>query len=219
MFRRGNYFWSHDGETGKQETLRTKDKATALRLLHSKKEAYQQPILNLQIARTYLTASDPEIGKRTWQTVMNEIVLTKKDATRVRWDRAIKDKAFDLLRDRPLLETRAEHFLDSLRQGTVSTNVHLRKLHNFALDMNWLPWSVNNASLLLQDYVESERKVLQMAKQDIEAAVEESLTEKFPGEDHSRVVKAIAARCDKCIAPSTQESQPQKPQQKMRVRC
>jgi integrase len=142
MFRRGNFFWSHDGETGKQETLRTKDKATALRLLHSKNEAYQQPILNLQIARTYLTASDPEIGKRTWQTVMNEIVLTKKNATLVRWDRAIKDKAFDLLRDRPLLETRAEHFLDALRQGTVSTNVHLRKLHNFALDMNWLPWSV-----------------------------------------------------------------------------
>ena len=62
MFRRGNDFWSHDGETGKQETLRTKDKATALRLLHSKNEAYQQPILNLQIARTYLTASDPEIA-------------------------------------------------------------------------------------------------------------------------------------------------------------
>ena len=65
MFRRGNYFWSHDGETGKQESLRTKDKATALRLLHSKNEAYQQPTLNLQIARTYLTASDLEIGKRT----------------------------------------------------------------------------------------------------------------------------------------------------------
>jgi hypothetical protein len=115
MFRRGNYFWSHDGETGKQETLRTKDKATALRLLHSKNEAYQQPVLNLQIARTHLTASDPEIAKRTWQTVMNEIVLTKKNATRVRWDRAIKDKAFDLLRARPLLETRAEHFLEALR--------------------------------------------------------------------------------------------------------
>ncbi len=24
--------------------------------------------------------------------------------------------------------------------GTVSTNVHLRKLHNFCLSMNWLPW-------------------------------------------------------------------------------
>jgi len=36
LFRRGNYFWSHDGESGKQETLRTKDKATALRLLHTR---------------------------------------------------------------------------------------------------------------------------------------------------------------------------------------
>jgi integrase len=26
--------------------------------------------------------------------------------------------------------------------GTVSTNVYLRRIHNFALDMNWLPWSI-----------------------------------------------------------------------------
>ena len=26
-----------------------------------------------------------------------------------------------------------------LKAGTVSTNVHLRKLHNFCLSMNWLP--------------------------------------------------------------------------------
>jgi len=24
--------------------------------------------------------------------------------------------------------------------GTVSTNVYLRRLHNFCVDMNWLPW-------------------------------------------------------------------------------
>jgi len=142
MFRRGNYFWSHDGETGRQETLRTKHRGTALRLLHSRNEAYQQPRLNLQIARTYLTAGDPEICKRTWQSVMNEIVLTKKNDLRARWDRAVKDKALELIRGRTLLETRAEHFLEVLRPGTVSTNVHLRKLHNFALDMNWLPWAV-----------------------------------------------------------------------------
>jgi hypothetical protein len=110
-----NNFWPRDGETGEQETLRTKDKA-ALRLLHSKNEACQQPILNLQIARTYLTPRDPEIRKRARQTVMNEMVLTKKNATRIQWDGAIKDRAFDLLRDRPLLETRAEHFLEALRR-------------------------------------------------------------------------------------------------------
>ena len=41
MFRRGNYFWSHDGQTGKQETLHTKDKATGRRMLHAKNEARQ----------------------------------------------------------------------------------------------------------------------------------------------------------------------------------
>lgn len=30
--------------------------------------------------------------------------------------------------------------LSVLQRGTVSTNVHLRKLHNFCLAMTWLPW-------------------------------------------------------------------------------
>src|SRR2546425_577357 len=34
----------------------------------------------------------------------------------------------------------AENLLQALKEGTVSTNVHLRKLHNFCLAMNWLPW-------------------------------------------------------------------------------
>ena len=29
-----------------------------------------------------------------------------------------------------------------LRRGTVSTNVYLRRLHNFCTDMNWLPWTL-----------------------------------------------------------------------------
>ena len=76
----------------------------------------------------------------------------------------------------------------------------------------------NNPSLLLQDYVESERRMLHLVKQNIEAAVEESLTEKFPGEDNSRVVKAISARCGKCIAPSGQDVQPPRHSQNVRVR-
>jgi hypothetical protein len=76
----------------------------------------------------------------------------------------------------------------------------------------------NNASLLLQDYVESERRMLQLVKQNIEATVEESLTEKFPGEDHSRVVKAISARCGKCISPAGQDVQPPRHSLNVRVR-
>ena len=53
----------------------------------------------------------------------------------------------------------------------------------------------NNALVLLQNYVESERSVLQLFRKDIEATVEENLSEKLPGQNHSRVVRAISARC------------------------
>ncbi len=39
-------------------------------------------------------------------------------------------------------DAQAEHFLKVLERGSVSTNIYLRRIHNFALDMNWLPWSV-----------------------------------------------------------------------------
>jgi integrase len=54
----------------------------------------------------------------------------------------IRDTAFDVIRQQPVLGTTAEQFLRVLEKGTVSTNVFLRRLHNFALDMNWLPWPV-----------------------------------------------------------------------------
>ena len=58
----------------------------------------------------------------------------------------------------------------------------------------------NNAFVLLQNYVESERSVLQLFRKDIEATVEENLSEKFPNQNHSRVVRAISARCVKSSA-------------------
>jgi integrase len=139
MFRRGEVFWCQNNTTGKQETLRTKDRVTAERLMHAKNEAHQQPVINLQIARAYLLVGDPQSSTRTWQVVMNEIVKLKREETHRRWLVAIKDKAFDGVRDVPILETRAEHFLRALERGKVSTNVYLRRIHNFALAMNWLP--------------------------------------------------------------------------------
>jgi hypothetical protein len=64
LFRLAGVFYSEDTTTRKQISLRTKDEAEALTLLHSKKEAHRQPVLNLQIARTYLTATDPESAGR-----------------------------------------------------------------------------------------------------------------------------------------------------------
>lgn len=139
MFLRGIVYWIQDNETGKQQTLRTKNRAEAERLFSAKNEAHRQPVINLHIARAYLMVGDPLAAKRTWQMVMDEIVKLKKDETERRWKVAIKDKAFDGIRKLPLLETRAQDFLRAMEQGKVSTNIYLRRIHNFALGMNWLP--------------------------------------------------------------------------------
>src|SRR5213592_2079626 len=73
MFRRGRMFWCQDNATGKQESLETKDREAALRVLHAKNEAERQTAINLQIARAYLAAADPEIATRNWQFVMDEM--------------------------------------------------------------------------------------------------------------------------------------------------
>jgi hypothetical protein len=76
----------------------------------------------------------------------------------------------------------------------------------------------NKASLLLQDYVESERRMLNLVKQDLTATVEELLSERFPNENNTRVVKAVAARCEGCIAGNAQTKQTQKADRGVKIR-
>jgi integrase len=144
LFRRkkGGRYYLHNDLTGKQESLHTSDRATATRLLHAKNEAAQQPALNLQIAKAYLAAADSSFVNRTWSEVMATFVKTKTGSNRTRSERAVLDKAYDSIRDRQLIETRSEHFLRVLEQGKISTNNYLRRFHNFAVDMGWLPWPV-----------------------------------------------------------------------------
>jgi len=142
LFRRAGVYYCEDRTTRKQTSLRTRNEDEALRLLNAKNESVRQPVLNLQIARVYLSAGDPALSARTWQHVMDQIISTKTGPTRERWDYASKDKAFDSIRDRKLIETNAEHFLAVLKAGSISTNVYLRRAHNFAIGMNWLPWPV-----------------------------------------------------------------------------
>jgi hypothetical protein len=73
----------------------------------------------------------------------------------------------------------------------------------------------NNAFVLLQNFVESERGVLQLFRKDIEATVEENLSEKFPGQNHSRVVRAISARCGNQVPV---ESEKEKPSRSVKIR-
>ena len=139
IFRRGATYWCEDTETGRQQTLGTKNKASAIRLLHGRNEAHAVPFVNLQMARAYMMAADPKAPTRTWKDVFDEIIKLKHGETQRRWRVAAKDKALPEILTRPLIETRAEHLLRTMEVGKVSTNVYLRRIHNFALDMSWLP--------------------------------------------------------------------------------
>jgi len=139
FLRRKSVYYAFDNDTRKFQSLNTKDRQEAHRLVLTLNEASKQPAMNLRLARVYLQHSDPTFSARRWQDVMDEVVKTKHGPTESRWRGAIKEKPFDRLRQLPLIETRPEHLIATLRAGTVSTNVFLRRLHNFALDMNWLP--------------------------------------------------------------------------------
>ncbi|MDX1952650.1 MAG: hypothetical protein SFY81_10730 [Verrucomicrobiota bacterium] len=143
LYRRDNgMFYLQNMDTNKQRSLRTKDEDQAKALLAAENEAVRQPAMNLQIAQVYLQHADPTLATRTWQDVMEKLVTTKTGSTRERWLHAIRDEAFDLIRHRRLMETSSEHFLDTLNRGTVSTNVYLRRAHNYAIGMHWLPWPI-----------------------------------------------------------------------------
>jgi integrase len=142
LIRRGlrnGAFYCVDNKTGKRTSLRTGDEDAATQIIEAKNQAERQPVLNLQIAKAYLAGTDSAIGSRTWQNAIDVLVATKKGANQRRWMNATKDQAFKLLLPQTIIETQGETLLKVLEDGTVSTNVFLRRLHNFCMDMNWLP--------------------------------------------------------------------------------
>ncbi|MGE4179924.1 MAG: tyrosine-type recombinase/integrase [Limisphaerales bacterium] len=137
--RASSQFCVLDSVTGKRESLRTSNPREAARLIQARNDAHDQPTFNLQLARMYLTGADPDGAKRTWRDVLTAVIELKHGPTRDRWGVAGRKKALAPLLRRPLVDTRPEHFLTAIKAGTVSTNIYLRRLQNFAVDMGWLP--------------------------------------------------------------------------------
>lgn len=134
----GSVWWCQNTDTGKRESLGTTDKNEARRLLDLKNQPHNHAGFHVQMARTHLLVSDPKAVTRTWQNVMDAIVSQKSGATKIRWVNAAKCKAFDSIRNLVVANTKADEFLVVLASDRVSANVYLRRLHNYALDMNWL---------------------------------------------------------------------------------
>ena len=142
LFQRGGVFYVQDSVTGKQESLRTKHKTQATQLLHSKNQAAQGTLLNRERGRVYLSAADPALTQRTWAAVLTELASHGGPTTRARYERAVRDPAFDRIREKAIVETTSDDFLGVLRDGTGTTNHFLRRVHNLAIGLGWLSWPV-----------------------------------------------------------------------------
>ncbi len=131
-------FYVQDSATGKQTSLRTKDETEAKSLLEARNAAQRQPVLNLHLARAYLTASDPAFVERTWQTVMVQLQARGKDSSKERYASVFKSPSFDGLRHKKLLETTADDFFAVFKENKVAITYFLKRLHNFALSLGWI---------------------------------------------------------------------------------
>lgn len=136
---RGGRFYCEDTETGIRKSLFTKNEEEAERLVQAKNEALKNPTINRSIGMVYLSAVDPKLVTRTWKDVMADIILDKQGPTLHRWKTAVKDPAYDLIREKVVVTTIADDFLAVIRAGTICTNIYLRRLQNHCLDLGWLP--------------------------------------------------------------------------------
>lgn len=143
LYRRKKVYYCQDNESGQQQSLHTTDKTEATRVLNAKNEAAHVGTISLQIASAYMGAVDPLMAKRTWGDVVDFIIGQHKPGpTRTRWENAKHDKSLKELWALKVAQTRPDQLLSIVKDGTVSTNVFLRRLHNFAFDMKWLAWPI-----------------------------------------------------------------------------
>jgi integrase len=143
LYRRHNgvFYWQ-DNSSKKQGTLRTSDRREAERLLNAMNESHREPTLNLNLARAYLAAHDPRMAQRTWQAVMDEMTTHGIPTTQERCARGFRSKAYAPIRNKPLVQTTGADLLAIIHINGNCVAHYLRRLHNLAVDLGWLPWPV-----------------------------------------------------------------------------
>ncbi len=141
LYRRGKgIFYLHDGKTGKQESLRTRNPAEAKRLYAARNEAEELPAHRVTMARAYLTGNSRQLTTRTWNDVLEEMAFCYHGPTKNRFKFFTQSKPIESLKKIVLIETESSDFLNALRhpRAGTSTNKWLRIVHNRALDLGWL---------------------------------------------------------------------------------
>jgi integrase len=138
LIRRNSTFYVLNKKTRELKKLRTTDRAEAQKLVQTYNDSVNMASLNLELARVHMAALDPEFHTRTWQDVFDYMVQRRGGENRRRWSVAVKDKSLDGIRHLLLVNTLPVAFDKALAHGKPSTNVYLRRIHNFALDMHWI---------------------------------------------------------------------------------
>jgi hypothetical protein len=72
LFKRGNKFYKRDTLTNARSRLGTSCRKAAQKLVDAENQSHESPELSYQLAKAYLTSSDPLAKKRTWRGVMEE---------------------------------------------------------------------------------------------------------------------------------------------------
>lgn len=98
--RAGGGFHIQNNQTGGQRSLGTNDKAAAQRLLEAENQVCQSAALNLELGKVYLRNADPTLATRTWREVMDELSTHGKATSQNRYQRGMKAKEFDLIRNK-----------------------------------------------------------------------------------------------------------------------
>jgi integrase len=140
--RRNGVFYWQENDSSKQGTLRTAERREAERLLNAMNESHREPTLNLNLARAYLAAHDPKMAQRTWQAVMDEMATHGIPSTQARCARGFRSKAYHPIRNKSLVQTTGEDLLTVIHANGNCVAHYLRRLHNLALDLGWLPWPI-----------------------------------------------------------------------------
>jgi hypothetical protein len=109
--RRNGMFYAEEYQTRHRESLQTKDEAEARRLIVAKNQAATQPIFNLEIAKVYLKAHDPQFCERTWNLVSDAVQHTYEGSTKARWEKFIRSEPVQGVLEKKLVQTTSSDFL------------------------------------------------------------------------------------------------------------
>jgi integrase len=138
LFKRGQFYYSEDAQTGKQQSLKTSNRTEAQRLVAAKNEAINNAQFTLAIGQTYLAITDAQILTRTWKEVMDVVAIRGGSSTQNRCLRAFRAPVFERIKKKPILQTTASDFLTMLTDRKSSTRHYLKLLHGAAFELGWL---------------------------------------------------------------------------------